>query len=1051
MVLSTAASAAAAPAPCTNTWTGAGTDSLWSDAGNWSNGAPGTSDIVCAGAGAAITLDVSPTVAGLELNDATLSPQQTQTLTVTNELDLEAGGSPDVLGAGLALVSSGTATVDPNLDVCLASTSTLTNSGTLTLGDGAELGGAAQGSSCPSGTTGGSVTNNATIASTATSTQATIDNLTTATGSTLTGPGTLDVDSSLSMPSGSGGQIALTDNLDLTANGATGVGANVQVCEDPTATLVIGSDATVTLGQYADLGATDTIACEGGSGGGQITNGGTITVPSSATIAPAFFDEDGAVDVTGGTLSISGSSSSGGDGDTGTYAVSTGAVLNFSGTNRIIDYGGSSGGTFSGGGTLVVSSGLTDFQSDADLASLSHFQVDSGAAAEVDATLGAPATGAENTTIDGDLDGDGSATIPAGSTLSLVGSLAQLGEGIDVTNRGSVSVTGSARVCIDQEATLENEGTLTLGSNSSLGDSATNTICDPSGSLLNDQGATITSAGGSTIDTETFDNAGAVAVTGGTLVLTASNEDTDTGSYAVSSGATISVQGSATRVLEGTLSGSGRLALAGSGTSLEIMPDASGSIGLLSVGSGATLQLDAGPSTPLQGSPAPINVAGTATLDGTVAFNGDALIAPSSDETLELLTYGARAGTPPATPADDNGWSATVAPTGITALITPPPPENTTPPSISGTPAVGGTLTLTQGTWSGSPSSTSITDQWEDCDPMVGECAAISGATGTSYAPTDDDVGEQLEVVETATNVSGSTTASSAMTGAVTSLTPFNSVLPEIDGDEGFLGETLTEIPGEWANALTVTLQWEDCDVTGTICTPIAGATGATYTTTENDANDTIDVVETATNSYGTVQATAEPTSLLLDLSDDDYGGYGDDGGTGYGGSAARGTASVSLTTHTVSGTGVVIDLSCPRHSSCPVTLTLTASEPVASAKKAHAKRSTKRRMVIVGSETVRVTSGQRRAVTVSLNRTGTELLDSEHTLHTVLTATSHSKTLDTERVAFTRAAHTKTSHHKQRSHKQTGHHKKTSHHTKSSHRKNPGHRAPGGDSRRTG
>ncbi len=1019
--LAGAAPAAASAAPCTDSWNGAAADGLWSDGGNWSTGsAPTGADVACIGQGASVELDPGTTnftIAGLELDGATLTAGGPQSLTVSGELDLQnatpgSPGVPDVVGSGLSLTSQGATTVDPDLDVCLAAGDALENSGTLTLGDGADLGGGNR-TDC-TGASGGGVTNTGTIASQATDSPATIDNLTSATGSTLDGPGTLDVGSTLSLPAGASGQVDLADQLTLDDDAPTTVGANVQVCEDPSATVIIGSPATVTLGEYADLGAGDTVACEGGHGGGQVTDQGTITVPNSATIGAADFDNEGAVDLTGtsGTLLIAAASSTNGDGDTGTYAIAQGTTLDL-GNSRVIDFGGTSGTTFSGGGTLDVSSGTTDFETGADLGTLSHFEVDSGASAEVDDTLEAPAGG--TVTLQGDLDGYGFVTIPAGTSTTLSQPTpgqptAQLGQGIDVVNDGSMTIAGSTKACIDEDATLENAGTLFLGSSANLGQSPANPSCDPSGTLLNDQGATITSTGATVIGTSLFDNSGAVTVgTGSTLAVDANSQTTDTGSYAVTpSNATLSIQAGASRVLEGTISGAGKLSVTGSNTSLEVMPDASGSIGTLNVGGGATLQFDAGNATPRSGSPADLTVAGAATFapNSTVSFNGDALTAPNATETLALLSFASHNGTP-SFPQDDNGWSASLgtvgAGSGLVATVTPVPPQDQTPPTIAGSAVAGGALSVTQGSWTGSP--THVGDEWEDCDPYGDPCTVV--ATGPTFSPTEGDVGDQIEVVETATNAGGSTSVDSAPTTAVVTLAPVNLNPPEVNGDEGTVGEVLTEAPGQWQNNPSIAVQWEDCDITGTVCTPIPGAVGGSYKTTEKDVNDSIVVVETASNAYGSAQAESDPTEPLMDLGAGDPTDPTDPSGGGNGtGGRSSGTATVSIPAHTVSGTDLSIALRCPKQSSCPVTLTLTASEPTSPS---HAHASAHRshsRPVLVGSESVRIAAGDRRTVIVSLNRTGTKLLASAHTLRTVLVASSIHSTLERTSVTFTAVAH---------------------------------------------
>ncbi|RVI58530.1 hypothetical protein CN189_26150 [Sinorhizobium meliloti] len=85
-------------------------------------------------------------------------------------------------------------------------------------------------------------------------------------------------------------------------------------------------------------------------------------------------------------------------------------------------------------------------------------------------------------------------------------------------------------------------------------------------------------------------------------------------------------------------------------------------------------------------------------------------------------------------------------------------PENSVLPAISGTAQVGQTLTSTTGTWSGSPT---FARQWKAGG------VAISGATAATYVPVVGDVGKVITVTVTATNDSGSVSATSAPTAAV--------------------------------------------------------------------------------------------------------------------------------------------------------------------------------------------------------------------------------------------------------------------------------------------
>jgi hypothetical protein len=120
-----------------------------------------------------------------------------------------------------------------------------------------------------------------------------------------------------------------------------------------------------------------------------------------------------------------------------------------------------------------------------------------------------------------------------------------------------------------------------------------------------------------------------------------------------------------------------------------------------------------------------------------------------------------------ATNKDGNG-TATSRPTEV-VQATGSAPKNTGAPSISGTPQQDQTLTVSNGSWSGSPTPT-FTYQWQRCAGTGGNCTDIAGATGTTYKLTSADVARTVRVNVTAKNTHGSTLASTPETGLVAPL-----------------------------------------------------------------------------------------------------------------------------------------------------------------------------------------------------------------------------------------------------------------------------------------
>lgn len=212
------------------------------------------------------------------------------------------------------------------------------------------------------------------------------------------------------------------------------------------------------------------------------------------------------------------------------------------------------------------------------------------------------------------------------------------------------------------------------------------------------------------------------------------------------------------------------------------------------------------------------------------------------------------------TGSDSKGTN--VAASNQTATVTPAPPQNTVLPQISGTAQDQQTLTTSNGTWIGA--NITYTYQWRRCDTSGANCSNIAGATNSSYLLTGSDIGATIRVNVTATNITGTTPATSAQTATVVAAPPANTALPTISGTVS-VGSTLTATNGSWTGSTPInyTYQWRRCDNTGASCADIAGATGSTYVLAGADAAGTVRIKVTATNTAGTTSATSNQTAVI--------------------------------------------------------------------------------------------------------------------------------------------------------------------------------------------
>ena len=125
-----------------------------------------------------------------------------------------------------------------------------------------------------------------------------------------------------------------------------------------------------------------------------------------------------------------------------------------------------------------------------------------------------------------------------------------------------------------------------------------------------------------------------------------------------------------------------------------------------------------------------------------------------------LITYGTLAGD-----SRSGRLLSVTRPSASTAAGDGIAPSDTTAPAISGTLAVGSTLSVSTGTWSNGPLAYDY--QWERCNTTGTECSPITGATNASYVVGSGNSVHKLRVQVSATNMSATASALTAATTEV--------------------------------------------------------------------------------------------------------------------------------------------------------------------------------------------------------------------------------------------------------------------------------------------
>ncbi len=190
-----------------------------------------------------------------------------------------------------------------------------------------------------------------------------------------------------------------------------------------------------------------------------------------------------------------------------------------------------------------------------------------------------------------------------------------------------------------------------------------------------------------------------------------------------------------------------------------------------------------------------------------------------------------------------------------------PTPSNSTAPTVSGTAAVGKTLSTTTGTWTNSP--TGYAYQWQRCDAQGLNCGDLPYATGSTYKLVAADAGHEIRSEVLASNgfgpAAGYTPSSNAT--AVVVGKPAVVTKPALSGPAK-VGKKLAVSAGTWTYGPSLSYEWFRCPAKGAGCVPIGGATSNHYKLASKDADQKVAVKVTATNAAGSTSLTLKSAKV---------------------------------------------------------------------------------------------------------------------------------------------------------------------------------------------
>ena len=213
---------------------------------------------------------------------------------------------------------------------------------------------------------------------------------------------------------------------------------------------------------------------------------------------------------------------------------------------------------------------------------------------------------------------------------------------------------------------------------------------------------------------------------------------------------------------------------------------------------------------------------------------------------------------------NENGWSDGARTVTSDPAQTVQPPENITPPHMSGTAADGSILQLDDGGyWQGTqPFDWSYA--WLRCDSSGSNCQKIASATSYRYQLTSADIGSRVKGRVIASNSAGTGNGDSSPSATVVAAPPVADSPPTLSGTARD-GEELVLSKGSWSGTAPISYayQWVRCDSGGANCADIAGATDSWRDLTAADVGSRFKVRVVASNGGGSATAETALTSAV--------------------------------------------------------------------------------------------------------------------------------------------------------------------------------------------